>query len=59
MCRTLSEPKLLVFSCKEFGDLNMKFRLISDISVFMSTLNFKLSQAENEKKKFNNLRARF
>ena len=59
MCRTLSEPKLLVFSCTEFGDLNLKFRLILDISVFMSSLNFKLSRAENEKKNFNNLMARF
>ena len=48
MCRTLSEPKLLVFSCTEFGYLVIW--LILDISVFMSTLNFKLSRAENEKK---------
>ena len=36
-----------------FGGLNLKFPLILDVSVFMSSKNFMLSNVEHEKK-FNN-----
>ena len=36
-----------------FGDLNLKFPLILAISVFMRSLNFKLSGVKHEKKFYN------
>ena len=33
----------------DFGDINLKFPLILDISVFMSGLNFMLSRVKHKK----------